>query len=197
MGKKNKIEKYDAMLRKYCSKQEIVKIGRTVTNGKANIFGLIMRLSERFMHLIESDGFRFNGEIIITMDHYDSIRCNDFDKTIKRILKAEKQLSSSNPKRTKIELSTWKSVFTDLKNSDIHVIVECEDLKKPTFTIGPIEKINKKLVHIRNYDANGLLDKKPTKIKFKNITLVKFNDEYSKVFRKYLKQPKGKKWTSS
>lgn len=181
------------MLRKYQLKREIVKIGRTVTKGETDIYGLISGISKRFMHIVEDDGFRFNGEIIISMDHFDSIRCCDFDKTTKRILKAEKQLTNSKPKRTRIDLSTWNSVFVDLKNSDTHVIIECEDLKKPTFEIGPIEKINKKSVLVRNYDANGQLDKKPTKIKFKNITKVKFNDEYSKTFRKYLKQPKRKR----
>jgi len=193
MGKKNKVKKYNAMLRRYLSKREIVKISRTVTNGEANVYGIITGLSERFMFLAEKDDFKFNGEIIIPTYHYDSMRCSDYEKTSKKILKAEKQLSSSKPKSTKIDLSTWKSVFLSLMKSDIHVIIECEDLKKPTFTIGPIERINNKSVAVRYYDPNGRLDKKPTKIKFKNITLVRFNDEYSKTFRKYLKQPKRKK----
>ena len=96
-----KLKKYDAMLRKYQLKQEIVKIERNVTKGEANIYGLISGLTKRFMHISENDGFRFNGEIIIRMDHFDSIRCRDFDKTIKRILKAEKQLTNSKPKSEK------------------------------------------------------------------------------------------------
>ena len=112
-------------------------------------------------------------------------------------MKNEKQINKTKPKRTEIDLSTWNTIFVDLKKSDIHVIVECEDLKKPTFTIGPIEKINKKSVFVRNYDANGQLDKKLTKLKFKDITLVKFNDDYSKTFRKYLKYPKAQKETQA
>ena len=197
MGNKKKIEKYDSMLRKYQSKKEIIKIGRTVREGKANIYGVIMGLSKQFMYLAEDDGFRFNAEIIIKTDHYDSIRCSDFEKTIKKILKSEKQLTKTKPKRTKIDLSSWNTLFIDLKKLDIHVIVECEDLKEPTFTIGPIEKISKKSVFVRNYDANGQLDKKLTKLKFEDITLVKFNDDYSKTFRKYLKYPKLKKETQA
>lgn len=190
MGKKKKIAAYNKLLRKYQTKRDFLKINRTVKEGEANIFGIILEFSDDFLQLAENDEFKFNGEIIIRMDHFDSIRCNKFDKTYKRILKKENQLSKRNPKRTKIDLSNWKTIFTDLKEADIHVIIECEDLKKPTFEIGPIEKINNKSVQLRNYDATGRLDKKPTRIKFKNITFVKFNEEYSTTFRKYLKQPK-------
>ena len=197
MSKRKEIKKYNKMLRKYQTKREFVKIARTVTKGEANIYGVILELSDNFMHLAENDEFKFNGEVIIRMDHFDSIRCNKFDKTFRKILAAEKQLSKSKPKRTQVDLTDWASIFTDLQKSDVHVTIECEDLKKPTFTIGPIEKINKKSVDIRNYDATGQLDKKVTRTNFKNITLLKYNEEYSTTFRKYLKQPKRSKKNGS
>ena len=190
MGKEKKIKKYNKMLREYQTKREIVKIYRTGTQGELNIYGLILDLTDKFLHVAEYDEFRFNGEIIIRLNQFDSIRNNKFDKTSKKILKAEKQLTKSKPMRTDISLTTWTSIFTELRKSDIHVIIECEDLKKPTFTIGPIEKINNKSVEIRNYDPTGQLNKNTKRIKFKKITLVKFNDDYSKIFRKYLKPSK-------
>lgn len=193
MGKKKKIAKYDKLLRKYKKKREVVKINRTVTDGEANIYGLILELSEDFMQLNAIAEFRFNGEIIIRMDHYDSIRCSPFEKASKHILIKEKRFSKSKPKGTSVNLTTWESIFKDLKKMNIHTIIECEDLKEPAFYIGSIEKVNSNSVEIRNYDATGRIDKKAAKIKFKNITLVKFNDEYSTIFRRYLKEPKKKK----
>ena len=192
MGKKKEIKKYDKYLRKCQKNRDLVKINRTVTEGEADIYGVIFEFSDELMQLAEVKNFKFDGEVIIRMDHYDSIRSNAFDETCKQILIAEKQLSKAKPKWTKLNLSSWNSVCKELKKMDFHVIVECEDLKKPTFIIGPIEKINTKSVEIRNYDATGKLDKKRTKIKFKNITLLKFADEYSTTFRKYLKEPKSK-----
>lgn len=190
MGRKKDIKEYNKLLRKFQAKREFVKLNRTVTEGEANIFGIILDFSDDYMHLAENEEFKFNGEVIIRMDHYDSIRFNKFDKANQRILKSEGHLSKTKPERTDVDLSSWTSIFKDLKKKDIHVIVECEDLKMPTFTIGPIISIKNKSLEVRNYDGTGKLEKKPTKIKFKDITLVKFNDEYSTVFRKYLKDSK-------
>lgn len=192
MSKKKQIEKFNQLLKKYKSKRKLVKINRTVTEGESNIFGVILNTSSDFMQLVENPtDFRLDGEIIIRMDHFDSIRCNKFDKTTKRILKKENELSKEKPKRTKIDISSWESIFSDLMKKNIHAIIECEDLKEPTFTIGPIEKVNKKSVEIRNYDATGQLNNELSKIKYKDITLLKFNDAYSMTFRKYLKNPKN------
>lgn len=191
MSKKRQIENFNQLLKKYQSKRALVKINRTVTEGEANIFGIILNTSTDFMQLAENPtDFKLDGEVIIRMDHFDSIRCNKFDKTTKRILKKENELSKEKPKRTKIDLSSWETIFSDLMKKSIHVIIECEDLTEPTFTIGPIEKVNKKSVEIRNYDATGQLNNKLSKIKYKHITLLKFNDEYSMTFRKYLKASK-------
>lgn len=190
MGKKNKIAKFNRILRKYQSKRDFVQINRTVTEGEANLFGIIHSMSEDFMQLAETDEFKFNGEIIIPMNHFDSIECNKYDKFYKHIMEQENELSKSIPKPTKLDLSSWETIFTYFKKEDIHVIIECEDLHKPTFNIGPIEKVTKKSVGIRNYNALGHLEKKLTRIKYKHITLVKFKDHYSCTFRKYLKKHK-------
>ena len=188
MGKKKQIKKFNKLLLK--SNKEVVKICRDVTEGEANVFGVILEISEDFMQIAECNEFKFNGEVIIKLNHVDSIRCNKFDKTYKKILEKEGQLTKANLTKTNIDLSSWKSIFIDLKEADIHVIVECEDLENPTFTIGPIEKVNNKSVKIRYYDPTGQLEKKLTQIKFKDITLLKFNETYSTTFRKYLKKPK-------
>lgn len=189
MSRKKKIKKFNTLLDKYCSEKSLIKIYRSVTEGEANIYGIILKRSASFLHLKENDDFNLEGEVIIKMDHFDSIRYNDYDRTSEKILIKENQLNKSKLKRTKIDLNSWKSIFSNLMEKDIHVIVECENLEDPTFTIGPIEKINNKSVEIRYYDPNGKLDKKLTKLKYKHITLIKFNDNYSKTFRKYLKNP--------
>lgn len=187
MGKKDKIKKFNRLLTKYRTKKNSIKILRTTTEGENELFGIILKFSKELMQVATLDDFRLDGEVLIKMDHFDSIRCNSFDKTYKRILQKEKTISKKKPKRTSIDLSNWRSAFENLMKYDIHVIVECEDLKHPTFTIGPIEQVNKKSVDIRYYDPTGQLEKKLTRIKYKHITKVQFNDDYSKTFRKYLK----------
>ena len=187
MAKKKKIEKFEKLLKRFVKNQDLIKIESTAFEGESSIYGLILKNSTDFLHLTETDEFIFNGEVIIKKDQFDSIRCNEMDIAYKEILSKEGKLKATKLKKTTVDLTDWTTIFKDLKKQDIHVIVECEDLDDPTFTIGPIENVNSKNVEIRYYDATGILDKKLTKVKFKDITLLKFNDRYSKTFRKYLK----------
>ncbi|MDA8692788.1 hypothetical protein N9L92_01910 [Saprospiraceae bacterium] len=195
--KKEKLAKYDKMLNKYLKKRDCVKIYRTVRDGEADIYGIISGISDTFLQISENHEFKFNGEVIIRQDHYESISCSKYEKIIKKILLAENELSENKPIKTKLDLSSWDSIFTDLKKQDIHVIIECEDLKEYTFTIGAIVGLTKKSVEVHNYDASGKLDKKSTIVKYKDITIVRFNDRYSTTFRKYLKQSKSSSKKSS
>ncbi len=196
-SKNAKLAKYDKILNKYLKKKECVKIYRDVRDGEADLLGVISGISDTFLQISEIHEFEFTGEVIIRQDHYESIRCSKFEKTTKKILTGENKLSKDSPKVTKLDLSGWASIFQELQKQDIHVIVECEDLKDSTFSIGAVVGGDKKSVDIHNYDASGRLDKKPTTVKFKDITIVRFNDNYSTTFRKYLKEPKKSSMKSS
>ncbi len=181
------IKQYDDMIKGHVDKKDFVKIKRTVTEGSADISGFILQMSKDFLLIQKEEEFYLNGYAIIRKDHFDAIRCNKNDKAFKRILKAEGIIDSDYGIKKKIRLKDWRTIFEDLMRHDYHVIVECEDLKESLFVIGPIKKINKDSVNIQYYDPTGLLDKKPTTVKYKDITLVKFDDRYINVFKKYLR----------
>lgn len=181
------VEEYDKMLQKYIDKKAFVKIKRTVTEGEADISGFILQLTKDFLLIQKEEEFYLNGYGIIKKDHFDSIRSNKNDKALKRILKAEGILDTDYGIDKSINLKSWETIFHDLKKFDFHVIVECEDLKESLFIIGPIKKVNKSSVSIQYYDATGLLEKRATTVKYKDVTLVKFDDRYINVFRKYLR----------
>ncbi len=185
MKKDKQKKKFKKLLRKYAKNREVVKLYRTVTEGEANIYGIIHKVTSAYLHLSEIYEFKFNGEIIIPNNHFDSIRRCSFEKTTKKILKAEDQLNKIKPKRTKLNLTDWAAILKGLQKKNIDVIIECEDLLEPTFTIGSIAKVNDKKVKIWYYDPNGKIDKKTTKVRFKDITLLRFKDQYSTIFKKY------------
>lgn len=186
-----KIKTYNKILKKHQKNGDLVQFERNVTDGEANISGFILQMSKDFILIQNVVDFRLDGYTIIRQDHYDRIRCNDYDRTYKKILGKEGILPQTFEIKNSININTWNSLFSDLRKKDFHVVVECEDLKKPTFIIGPVIKIGKKSAQIRYYDAEGVLEERPTKVKFKNITKIEFGDRYSTIFRKYLKQPKS------
>lgn len=181
-------KQYDSLIKNYIDKRDFVKIKRTVTDGEADVSGFILQQSKDFLLIQIENEFYLNGYAIIQKDHFDSIRNNKYDKTMKKILRGEKVFDTDYGIKSKINLKSWETIFTDLKQNDFHVIVECEDLKEPKFVIGPIKKINKKSVSILYYDPTGLLDRKPTSLNYKDITIVKFDNRYTSIFRKYLRK---------
>jgi hypothetical protein len=181
------VKQYDHMIKAHVEKRDYVKIKRTVTEGSADISGFILQMSKDFLLIQKEEEFFLNGYGIIKKDHFDAIRCNKFDRAFKRMLKAEGIFDSDYGIKNKLRLKDWKTIFEDLMRHDYHVIVECEDLGDPLFVIGPIKKVNNDSVNIQYYDPTGLLDKKPTRVKYRDITLVKFDDRYINVFKKYLR----------
>ena len=87
-------------------------------------------------------------------------------------------------------LTSWGDIFKTLKKYDFHVIVENINKDVLDFWIGEVKNVTDKSVSIHNYDPDGVLDDKPKNIKFDTISVVKFDDRYSTVFRKYLKSNK-------
>jgi hypothetical protein len=186
-NKKMTRKEYNDMIKRHVDKKDFVKIKRTVTEGSADISGFILLMSKDFLMIQMEEEFYLNGYGIIRKDHFDALRCNQNDKALKRMLKAEGIIDSDYGIKNKIRLTDWRTIFNDLKKYDYHVIVECEDLKDPLFLIGPIKKINKDSVQIQYYSPTGLLDKKPTTVKYTDITLVKFDNRYINVLKKYLR----------
>lgn len=124
---------------------------------------------------------------IIRTDDYDSIRHSSYERTQRKIYKAEGLLSENFAFEKPIPLTGWADIFRTLKRYDIHVIIESIDGNSIDFRIGPIKRVTEKSVTIHNYDPDGKLEEKPTNIRYDAISIVQFGDRYSTVFRKYLK----------
>ena len=185
-----KIKAYDTLLQTHIDKKDFVKIYRTFREKEETISGFILAFSKDFLLLQVDNEFALNGYAIIRKGQFDSIRCNKYDKTQKKIYKAEGLMDNSYVIDKNISLKNWQDNFTDLKKNDYHVIIECEDKEEPLFDIGPIKRILKNSVSIQYYDPTGQLENKLTSRKYADITIVKFDDNYSKTFRKYLKPSK-------
>ncbi len=194
MTNKNKeIKAYDAFLQSHIDKRDFVKIYRKFKEREENISGFLLAISKDFLLLQVDNEFSLNGYAIMRKDQFDSLRCNKYDKTQKKIYIAEGLLENGYGIDKSISLKSWQDIFKTLKFFDYHVIIECEDKEEPWFDIGPIKRVNKESVSIQYYDPTGQLESKLTSRKYSDITLVKFDDNYSKTFRKYLKPSKQSK----
>ncbi|TKK64222.1 hypothetical protein FC093_23045 [Ilyomonas limi] len=188
--RKDKIKDYDIMLQKHIDKKDFIKINRTFKDREENISGFMLAITRQFILLQVDNEFMLDGYAIIPKDRFDSIRCNNYDKTFKRIYKEEGLLDTQYGFNQSLSLKSWHELFSDLKKLDYHVVIECEDKDDPDFVIGPIKRVTKDKVGVQYYDPTGKLDDKPTTLSYDDITIIKFGDRYSTTFKRHLRKSK-------
>lgn len=151
--------------------------------------GYIVKYTEDFILLKEDDDFMFMGYNLIPVQYIKRIRYNKNDQYYDFIFKSEYPEDAFKlDVDLEIDLSSWQTFFQSVQKTDKPIISECEKWKQSYFTIGGIASVNETSVYINYFDAQGRLDKEPVEHKFKWITKVTFDDNYSKVFSKYIKE---------
>ncbi|KFF23948.1 hypothetical protein [Chryseobacterium vrystaatense] len=184
MGKKYSDKEFKKLIEKHIKATDFVKV---YLDDDSAIFGFLVKFSDDFVMIEESNEFALVGTKIVPYNRVISIRNNGYDKVSKAIYLDENLIKFNQKIIDKTNLENAESLFKSIKKQDYHCIVESKKNKKDLFSIGEILDVNAKSVIINNYDPAGRINKKPDKISFKNIHLINFNDNYSKVFRKYLK----------
>jgi len=183
-----KIKEYNLMLQNYIDKRSFVKIFRTVCGKEETLSGFILGMSRNFLFLQLDDEFVLDGYAVIRLDDFDSIRHSSYERTQRKIFAAEGLLADGYGFEKPLPLTNWGDILKTLKSYDIHVIIENISNGELDFWIGPIKRVASKSVSIHNYDPNGTFDENVTLLKMDTISILKFGDRYSTIFRKYLKK---------
>lgn len=184
MAKKHSEKEFKKLIKKHIANTDFVKV---YLDNDSAIYGFLVKFSDDFVMIEESNDFMLMGTKIVPYDRIISIRNNVYDKVSKAIYMGENLIKFNQKIIDKTNLENAESLFKSINKQDYHCIVESKKNKKDLFSIGEILEVTSKSVVINNYDAAGRINKKPDKISFKNIDLINFNDNYSKVFRKYIK----------
>ncbi|MBK9985274.1 MAG: hypothetical protein IPP15_23525 [Saprospiraceae bacterium] len=166
------------------------KVQRQVAPGSSKIsFGYIVDFSKDFILLQETDDFDLNGYSIFPIKSIAEIQFNNKDKYYDKIMHLEGLVDKISYKH-QVDLTSWTTIFKSIKLLGLNVVIKNEDPKDETFDIGPITKVTKTAVYIRYFDSQGFLDIEPTKISYKLITIVKFDEHYTNTMSKYLRERK-------
>lgn len=175
-----KIEKHQA-------ERNYVKIKRDVGNKSYKLsHGYILDHSFDFILIIENDDFVFNGFQIFPIASIAKIRNNDYDQFFDGIMEQEGQKKLITIPH-QIDLENWKTIFTSIKQTNLNCAIENENDDLFFFRIGEITKVKERSLKILNFDPAGYLDEEPTKIKYKEISAVSFDDNYTNTMSKYLR----------
>ncbi|WP_316805039.1 hypothetical protein [Pedobacter nototheniae] len=171
----------------YKTQKNYCKITRQVDQKSKRLsHGYIVDYSYNFVLIIETHDFKFEGYSVFPISSIVKIRFNEYDQYFDYIMEAERQKELIKIDYS-IDLSDWKSIFKTVKKTKLICTIEQEGRKKPLFLIGPIEEVKNKKTLIHNFDPLGFLDKEATEIRFKDISIIKFDDPYGNTFAKYLR----------
>lgn len=174
-------------IQKHQAERNYVKIKRDVGNKSYELsHGYILDHSFDFVLIIENDDFVFNGYKIFPISSIVKIRNNDYDQFSDEIMEQEGQKELIKIPH-QIDLENCKSIFTSIKQANLNCAVENENDELFFFKIGEIIKVKERSLQILNFDPAGYLDEKPTKVKYKEITAVTFDDNYINTMSKYVR----------
>ena len=76
----------------------------------------------------------------------------------------------------------WNIIFRSLKDMNRYVMIETEDV----IYVGAIMGIRKQSVTVNHFDADGVWQDEPARIRFKDIQSVTFGSRYVDVFSRYI-----------
>lgn len=177
-------------------KQKKIKGAVEVCLQEKRVCGILFRYDHYFSYYIpvamnntlflgaKEDDFVLDGYSVRRFQDAVKARCK---KVLHDdILKKEGVIEQVQPPN--IDLTSWETVFRSLEKENRNIAVERESLheKECEYIIGRIEKVGKKSIHIRHFDANGIWQNIPYRMSYKEITSVSFGNRYVEVFSKYL-----------
>ena len=84
-----------------------------------------------------------------------------------------------------IDLTNWQTIFNSIEHSEKFAIIECEQAWINRFLLGKLTKAKKKKIGILFLEANGIFEEYVTEQKYKEITIVRFDEIYISLFQKY------------
>lgn len=155
------------------------------------VSGYVVAYAGDFIIIQETGDFTLLGYSVIPVAQIKKLRYNKWDKYHNKIMIWEGEADKVSL-RFPIDLKSWKSIFEGIQGHNLSVIVNCELSDDNSFTIGPVVKAKKNSVQVHNFDPAGFFDKEPTTIRYDDITKVQFDDRYSSVFSKYLRDRKNR-----
>ena len=183
--------KYHHDHRQYC--KILRQVGKDAVE-KSN--GYIVDYSDNFVLLQEAIDFDVDGFVAFPIQTISEILYNNNDKYYDKIMHLE-GIVERIEKKHQINLTSWATILKSIKKLSLNVIIENEDPEDKTFDIGQIIKITKTAVYIRYFNARGIFDEDVTKISWNLISLVTFDDRYTNLYSKHLRERNLKQKSNS
>jgi hypothetical protein len=155
---------------------------RTFTSRR--IHGYVLDFTDDFMLIHQTDDFKLDGFAILPLNTLKEIRHNEYEKMYHYIMNAEELLNELGINYT-IDLTNWQTIFKSIEKNEKFPVVECEQAWIKRYLLGKLTKVKKKKVEMLYLEANGIFEEFVTEQKYKEISIIRFDETYTNLFQKY------------
>lgn len=138
-------------------------------------------VNETFMLGQLENDFQLDGYGIHKIAHLKKVeKKEDKCSEINRLFGIADQIQ-----KPEVDLTSWEAIFCSLQNMDGFVMIE--DDKYNRITIGSIQKVMKKKLLLKAFDADGKWMEELCEIPYEFITGVRWNCRYTNYWYQYMK----------
>ena len=148
--------------------------------------GYVVGTSRRLLVLQQVADFHLDGYLILRVKDITKVRIGKFERTQDRIL-TRLGVPDSVVLPAWLNFDNWPSFFRSAQQADKCVAVESALLRVNVFALGEIQKVKKKALVLREFNATAKWRRKPRPFRYKHITTAWFDDEYGTVFHEYMR----------
>jgi hypothetical protein len=177
-----KKSKINELIKKSLDSNQHLSFFRTFTSTRQH--GYVLSFTDDFVLIHQTDDLRLDGYAILPINTIKKIRCNDFEEMYEYIMQKENFLTNLGINYM-IDLTNWQTIFNSIIEHKQFAVIECEQAWISTFLLGKLTKAKKKKVEILYLEANGVYEEFVTEQKYKDITIVRFDELYHNLFQKY------------
>lgn len=144
--------------------------------------GFILGMSKTLLLLQAIHEWQDVGAMVVPIDTIEACEISEFHDQQISIL------DFNSVKRTKrysgIKIGSFAELFQNLKHKNKFVVISFED----DINVGLIETVTKESVILKGIDPGGSWIDEPLDCPFEEITLVQFDDSYSRTLQRYVER---------
>ena len=178
-----KSKKYRKFLKDCIKQRKQVYISRTKLKDE-HMSAIPAKISRQLLLVQYLLDFHVDGFKVIRLSDLTDIRRNEIEIFHDEIMEKEGLLDTLYV--PDVAIDDWKDFFASIMKMDKMVAVSLERKEKGrSFFLGKVKKVKEKSIQLLYMDVYGDYEEKTTKICYKDITLVDFDDRYSEMYDKY------------
>ena len=151
---------------------------------RSRVHGFVLDFNDNFVLIQQIDDFKLDGFAILPLRTIKKVRYSELEKNFEYIMEEELLLNDFGINYS-IDLTNWQTIFNSIEHNEKFAIIECEQAWINRFLLGKLTKAKKKKIEILYLEAKGIFEEYVTEQKYKEITIVRFDEIYINLFQKY------------